>query len=195
MRLVRRVYQDQSGITGLETAIILIAFVMVASVFAYVVLSAGLFSSQKAKEAVYAGLEETRSTLELKGGVILKMESDNVTEIYFTIGSVRGGAPVDLTDTNGKNVVIISYTDTYRYLPSLPWTLTRLNSSNSDNLTDPNELFMITVDMRPVSDNVTPEKRLGANKTFMLEIKPPTGAVLPIERTVPARVNQLINLY
>ncbi|MFH0913932.1 MAG: flagellin, partial [Chloroflexota bacterium] len=65
----------------------------------------------------------------------------------------------------------------------------------SDNLTDPNELFLITVDLRPVSDNVTPEQRLGANRTFMLEVKPPTGAILPIERTVPARTNQIINLY
>ena len=32
--------RDQTGVTGLETAIILIAFVIVASVFAYVVLSA-----------------------------------------------------------------------------------------------------------------------------------------------------------
>jgi len=71
MRLVRRAKDDQSGITGLETAIILIAFVMVASVLAYVVLTAGLFSSQKAKEAVHAGLEEVESTMELKGSVFL----------------------------------------------------------------------------------------------------------------------------
>ena len=39
--------RGEKGITGLETAIILIAFVVVASVFAYTVLSAGLFASQK----------------------------------------------------------------------------------------------------------------------------------------------------
>jgi archaeal flagellin FlaB len=38
------------GITGLETAIIMIAFVLVASVFSYVVISAGLFASQKSRE-------------------------------------------------------------------------------------------------------------------------------------------------
>ena len=46
----------EHGITGLETAIILIAFVVVAAVFAFVVLSTGLFSSERGKEAVYAGL-------------------------------------------------------------------------------------------------------------------------------------------
>ena len=61
-KLFRKLRERQEGITGLETAIILIAFVIVASVFAYVVLSAGLFSSQKAKEAVNAGLDSTMST-------------------------------------------------------------------------------------------------------------------------------------
>ena len=31
--------------------------------------------------------------------------------------------------------------------------------------------------------------------SFSLEIKPPDGPVLPIERTVPGRVNQYVNLY
>ena len=61
--------RDERGITGLETAIILIAFVVVASVFAYTVLSAGIFSSQKGQEAVYSGLAQTRATMEIKGSV------------------------------------------------------------------------------------------------------------------------------
>ena len=69
-KLMRKIHKGQRGITGLETAIILIAFVVVASVFAYTVLSAGIFSSQKGQEAIYTGLEQTRSTLELKGSVL-----------------------------------------------------------------------------------------------------------------------------
>ena len=42
-RYLSNIYKEQKGITGLETAIILIAFVVVAAVFAYTVLSAGLF--------------------------------------------------------------------------------------------------------------------------------------------------------
>ena len=53
---------DQRGITGLETAIVLIAFVVVAAVFAFAVLSTGLLSSEKSKETVLGGLEETSST-------------------------------------------------------------------------------------------------------------------------------------
>ena len=63
--LYKSLRRDERGITGLETAIILIAFVVVASVFAYTVLSAGIFSSQKGQEAVYAGLSEARATMEI----------------------------------------------------------------------------------------------------------------------------------
>lgn len=69
-RFLKRIWRGEKGITGLETAIILIAFVVVASVFAYTALSAGLFSTQKSQEAVYSGLEEAQSTLEVKGSVI-----------------------------------------------------------------------------------------------------------------------------
>ena len=69
-RYFKNIYKAQKGITGLETAIILIAFVVVAAVFAYTVLSAGLFSTQKSQEAVYNGLKETQGTLELMGSVV-----------------------------------------------------------------------------------------------------------------------------
>ena len=58
---------DQRGITGLETAIVLIAFVVVASVFAFAFLSTGPLSSEKSKETVLGGLEETSSTLSHSG--------------------------------------------------------------------------------------------------------------------------------
>ena len=46
---------DQRGITGLETAIVLIAFVVVSSVFAFAALSTGLFSSDKPKRPIPPG--------------------------------------------------------------------------------------------------------------------------------------------
>ena len=133
-KLAGRLRHDQAGITGLETAIILIAFVIVASVFAYVVLSAGLFSTQKAKEAVYAGLEETRSTIEIKGDVIAKMENSVVTEIYFYVGTPPAGSPIDFTGTsNSTNKVVISYMDADNIISSVNWTIEKLATINTDN--------------------------------------------------------------
>jgi hypothetical protein len=60
---------DQRGITGLETAIILISFIVVASVFAFTVLSAGLFAAEKGKESTYAGVKQAQTALIQNGRV------------------------------------------------------------------------------------------------------------------------------
>ncbi len=57
-KMSNRRYPGERGITGLETAIILIAFVVVASVFAFTVLSTGAFSSERGKETMFAGPED-----------------------------------------------------------------------------------------------------------------------------------------
>ena len=197
-KLLRKLRNSQQGITGIETAIILIAFVIVASVFAYVVLSAGLFSTQKAKEAIHAGLDEAKSTIEVKGNIYGRMESSVLQEVYFTIATTTGGDMIDFTDTssaNSSNLVVISYSDAYQIFPSVNWTMRKLNTTASDNLLDRNELFMITVDLTCVSENATEEQKPGPYHKFQLEVKPPVGAVLTLERTLPARVDQIVNLY
>jgi flagellin FlaB len=200
-RFVKERSGNQRGITGIETAIILIAFVIVASVFAYVVLSAGLFSTQKAKEAIHAGLEEAKSTIEVKGNIYGRMENSVLQEVYFTVATTTGGDTIDFTppsansSANYTNLVVISYTDAYQIFPTVNWTLTKLNTNGEDNLLDKNELFMITVDLRCVSQNATPEEIPGPYHSFELEVKPPVGAVLVLERTIPARVDQIVNLY
>jgi flagellin FlaB len=196
-RLIGKIFRSQKGITGIETAIILIAFVIVASVFAYVVLSAGLFSTQKAKEAVYSGLEEAKSTIELKGDVMGRMNNGILTTLYFTVGTTTAGDSIDFTPPASGNtsLVVISYNDAYQIFPTMNWTMTKLNTTDADNLLDKTELFMITVDLTCVSANATAEEMPTAYHTFRLEIKPPVGAILPIERTIPARVSQIVDLY
>jgi flagellin-like protein len=54
---------SQKGITGLETAIVLIAFVVVASVFAFTILSAGVFSSEANKQTIHAGLRPVHDSV------------------------------------------------------------------------------------------------------------------------------------
>jgi len=186
-----RIRNREEGITGLETAIILIAFVIVASVFAYVVLSAGLFSSQKAKEAVTAGIQTTMATIEVRGNVIAKMESSLVREIYFCVGIPAAGHSVDFNPPS-ENIspLVISYMDADNILPTVNWTLNKLTVINSDNLLDHNELFRITVQI-PTTGNIS----IGPYDSFSIEMKPPDGPVLTFERTIPGRVTQFVNLY
>src|SRR5664279_127107 len=90
--------KNQSGQAALEAAIILIAFVVVASVFAFAILSAGQSSTQKGEQAIYSGLANVQSSMEVKGAVIAKGNSGStaVQYVVFTVAPVSGGNPVKL---------------------------------------------------------------------------------------------------
>jgi flagellin FlaB len=91
----------QKGITGLETAIVLIAFVVVASVFAFTILSAGVFSSEANKQTIHAGLKETRTGLRQHGSAFafagFAGSTQAVFKIVFIVSNSLAGEPVDLT--------------------------------------------------------------------------------------------------
>jgi archaeal flagellin FlaB len=196
MRVYIRKASGEKGITGIETAIILIAFVIVASVFAYVVLTAGLFSTQKANEAIHSGLDEAQNTIEVKGNVYGEMVGGYLDKVFLTVAITTGGDQIDFTDTtNGTNLVNISYADDFQIYNSVNWTMSMINAGNGDNLLDKNELFLLTIDIGCVTDRATSEAaKPGPYHKFNIEIKPPTGAVLVLERTTPARANSIVTL-
>ena len=187
-----RFSRDERGITALETAIILIAFVVVASVFAFTILSAGTFTTERGKEAVYEGLAEVRGALELRGSIIARgvtTPTAIVTEVIFTLANVAGGAPVDMTDTSGAQVVIIEYRDANQRKQIDNWTVEFLGWDDSDDLLEERELVEVTV---PITGNVT--TGLGINTSFVIEVKPPKGSVLNMQRTVPSVLDPVMDL-
>ncbi|MDD5127429.1 MAG: hypothetical protein PHR43_04980 [Dehalococcoidales bacterium] len=216
MNRLFRMHRGQKGITGLETAIILIAFVVVAAVFAYTALSAGLFSTQKSSEAVYAGLKEAQSTLELRGSVIATANTTGadgtIKQITFTVANVLHGEAIDFTipsvpasatglaNATSNNVVVISYIDQYQRVDDLYWTVTKLGKDDGDDLLEDQEKFQITVGADTAGagagnliDALT-NTDLGPNTKFSIEVRPPVGAVLVIERTTPPRIDTIMNL-
>ena len=190
-RLAKTMRRDERGITGLETAIILIAFVVVASVFAYTVLSAGIFSSQKGQEAVYTGLQHARSTLELKGDVVAHSDGNtSVDQLVICVASALNGEKIDLTDpTGGQNVVVVSYSSAGNRTDDLSWTAAQLGKGNDDDMLDPGETFEMTIDLTEAGETI------GTYHTFNVEIKPPVGAVLVVERTTPAALDEYMILH
>jgi len=208
-RYMSQMHREQKGITGLETAIILIAFVVVASVFAYTVLSAGLFAAERGKEAVHAGLEGARSTVELRGGVIAlagNVTAASVNRLTFTMSSTLGGEPVNFTPPtnvtggmagdNNPNVVVISYIDQNQHRIDMAWTKTAIGEDDGDNLLEKGEKFQITIGgaLEAAGLVTALEPDLRKDQTFTIEVKPPVGAVLNIERTIPAIVDRVMNL-
>ncbi len=230
--------KHEKGITGLETAMILIAFVVVASVFAFTVLSTGIFASERSKETVYAGLEEAKSSIEPRGSVIAYKGNDTANQtiykISFVVGNAIAGEPVDLTppyDTDDSNTdpdivanaeykTVISYIDQNQYLSDVPWTVSWVGNSNSDNLLEEGEkaeimVWLLTRDYStqltdptatggvkyyPYADTngargmLSTDTAITTNDQFTIEMKPESGAVLTIQRWAPSRLDTIMDL-
>ena len=166
-------HRGEKGITGLETAIILIAFVTVAAVLAYSVLSAGIFSSERGKEAVYQGLSTAQATMKVTSSVYANGSTyaDNVS---FQLSSVLQNQNVDL----GKCVVNYQDKDT---------VVMNISPASFTGVLKPNEVKNIFINLD--------DYNLGVYDTFTIEIIPPTGATIQIRRTLPGAINTVMNLY
>jgi flagellin FlaB len=192
MRKLFRLFNREDGITGLETAIILIAFVIVASVFAFVVLSTGLFSAERGKETVFAGLEKARGNLEVRGALTVADVDANGTidsadDIVFNVALAAGGFPISLDPTAYTNTVVINWIDAQDRVAdtsySVDWIL-----SDSDTLLEVGELAQITVHP-PAGSTLDP------NEIFTLEVVPPSGGTNLINRTMPPSIDDVMDLH
>ena len=201
--LIKRFHMVERGITGLETAIILIAFVVVASVFAYTVLSAGIFSAEKGKEAVHAGLATAQSSMTINGPVLARdTDADNeVEEIVFVVSNAIDGEAINLITTNDadgdgilsdeatrNHVLVVTYTDNTQRLTDITWTKTSIGKSDGDDMLEGGEKFEITIDLTGLST------ALVKNSSFTLELKPEKGSVMVIERTTPPVIDAVMDL-
>ena len=121
--MILRGTRRQNGITGLETAIVLIAFVVVASVFAFTILSAGAFSG-------YVGNTQAVHKLVFIVSNSLAGESGDLTAHYTT-----DDPSTDPDIVVGANTMTtISYADENQRMSDVPWTVSFIGNNNSDSL-------------------------------------------------------------
>lgn len=188
--------RNEKGQAALETAILLIAFVVVASVFAFTILSAGSNSTEKGQQAIYAGLEGVQSSMALKGAVIAEGDAaatpTQVDKVVFTVSLSASGQTVDLTEADGtsKNVVSATYRDASQQKTDLRWSVKFIGKNDGDKVLEADELAEITVDLSGTA-LTTPLK---TSTPFTIEFKPPSGAVLNISRNTPGSIEKIMEL-
>lgn len=186
--------RDERGITGLETAIILIAFVVVATIFAFVVLTTGVFSSERGKETVFAGLDKARGSMEVRGGVVVTATGTTlaVDDIQFAVATAAGGAAVPLDPSATNNRTVIAYRDDSTVDNDVDYAQADV-VGDGDTLLEPGELKVITIDVD--GGDISPAPTLAANDRFTVEVQTPVGAVLDITRQLPAELAAVMQLH
>ena len=200
-----RIRHDQSGITGLETAIVLIAFIVVAAVFAFAVLTTGLFTTERAKDTTMSAVGEAQSTLSPKGAVVAEAAGATVDVIKFKLANSSGAEAVDLAGVG----TLVTYSDATQSVNAsffaaadagqdctavLPpgakvcWGHTWI-IGDGDTL-DGGEIVEFIIQM----DDVEAANLLGPNTQFKIEVIPAKGAVIPISRKTPLEIQDVMNL-
>ena len=186
----------EDAFTGLEAALVLIAFIVVASVFAYVVLGAGFFTTQKSQEVVQTGVATASSTLQLAGEVYGIGEAETNIEMFnFSLCLAPGGSAIDfdkvaITYSNETNLETLIPIDGRQGIsvPAGYWAITSVSgeSGSSNNLLEKGEQF--TVCAHPVTG--TPK-----NSEIVVEVKPGIGSPVSIHRTAPEAIKVVNKLY
>jgi archaeal flagellin FlaB len=217
--MFRNTRTKEKGITGLETSIILIAFVVVASVFAYAVLSVGMYSTQESKQAIMNGLQQAAGTLEVRSEVVAYKGDANigntVGKMDFAVAIIQGDLSIDLTppyvfsggnltSTGFQNPTVFSFSTSNSQLADCAWTMTWIGGHTGDYLLEPGEHALITVWFHDyqegawapgASPHFLAGSNLDVNQSFDLEIKPPTGATVTIDRTIPGWIDNVMCLH
>jgi len=184
---------NDEGFTGLEAAIVLIAFVVVAAVFSYVVLGAGFFTTQKAQETVYKGVEQSTTNIQMIGNVYgissnSKSAAPTIEQFRFTIGLAPGAPSVNLEKMN----IIVSTPD---YGPStLVWgdVLENKNFTALLNGAGTIQSTMKQGEQMEIRFNITGVKK---DVKVNIEMRPGVGAALPFTKTTPPSIEAINVLY
>jgi len=213
MNTLMRCIRKKRGIVGIEAAIVLIAFVVIAAALAYVVINMGFYASQTAKSTINNGINEATSALELDG--YITGWTNNVSTVTFLAIPVKlavGQQQVDM----GNNTVVVAvqggnfslaniYTGANGTANDDVYSLMSL-TSNSFNGTTPNAYCYIYngISNTVLSQNakayiivwLTNPYGLVPYAKFTVDVRTSVGASLTVQREIPGGLptDTLVNL-
>ncbi len=193
------------GIVGIEAAIVLIAFVLVASALAFVAINMGMFSAQKSKEVMAKAYDTATRALEVAGDPLAHVQNPGdknayVDGVVIPIKLVAGAAPVDLN----KTVVTLILTNSTKSLmvsnalvniSGYSYTVTNVTDVIVNQLSKVgNATWVYAINNTAGSKTLLEpgEVALLVIKTHLdsygwiqVEIKPPVGAPLVVRYSIP----------
>lgn len=207
-----KTFGRSNTITPLESAAILIALLIVASVFAFTIVSAGMLSSADGFQIPYTGTQTARS-LKLHDNVLATSshpERDRVDALVFSLGLEPGCDSIDMTDTGdltdgsqGDATVMISYRDRDNEISGLEWSVEWIKNGRNphdttvNSLLEEGELAEITVWLAStdlVSIPAPLQANLAASTQFAIDVTLPTGSAISVVRQTPASLTAVMDL-
>jgi len=174
--------RDDRAFTGLEAAIVFIALIVVASVFAYVVVGAGIATSQKNQEVMHAALEESGSALRPGQVVIAKLDNNEglLYSVEFDLETATNLAAVDM----GGVIYTVATQETLVTFPpgDSHITLTWRCREDTNDLLEAGEVVTVKL--------MVNKMRIERGETFTVGMTTAEGATATLTRTIPAGIGK-----
>jgi len=181
---------QEEAFTGLEASIVLIAFVVVAAVFSYVVLGAGFTSSAQGLETIYESVGMASTVIIISGDVYGidngVLTGGYVNNIIIPVSLNPSGKPVDFSTVNIRclspkhNQELVKCDPLINSDPPYDfWSISEIANGNDDTVLEDGELFML---------NLYPMYSIPSNQKFTVEIKVPGYSPTRIVKTVPPEI-------
>ena len=174
--------RDDRAFTGLEAAIVFIALIVVASVFAYVVVGAGIATSQKNQEVMHAALEESGSALRPGQVVIAKLDNNEglLYSVEFDLETATNLAAVDM----GGVIYTVATQETLVTFPpgDSRITLTWRCREDTNDLLEAGEVVTVKL--------MVNKMRIERGETFTVGMTTAEGATASLTRTIPAGIGK-----
>jgi len=185
--------KDEKAFTGLEAAIVLTAFIVVAAVFSYMVLGAGFFSTEKAKEVVHTGVEQATSAMQFSGDIIAKEgTTGTIGYIIATTTLTAGETSIDIGTGSDDSNLTISYADSSIYTPDADWSRNFIESRDGNDMLDYGEKVELNITVPGGSLLAT--NTTATDAEISINIKPVAGAILPINKRTPSAIDAVMVL-
>lgn len=178
MRL--RAALQERGMSGVETAIVFIAFVTVSAVFAFAAMRTSIFTSEHGSSAITDGFGATRGGVQISNGIRATTSGGRIVALQLDVALGPGGEPIVVDPAASERRTVISYSDAGAQVRDLDYTAVPV-FGDSDLLLEDGELIQLTIDLTQ-----DPAIDLGPNERFSLELLPDTGARMVVQRTAPA---------
>ena len=188
--------------TGLETAIILVAFVITAAAFAFVILNMGFLTAEKAQSVIASGMAEATSALLVDSGVVATFANTTaggnqsiivMTKLTFYVKLSQGHSPIDISDS--RLVATFTNEKCHGELYNQNGTIMTMTgvTGDGDSLLEIGEKFKVEIDfteipLTGVDPNPPDRDTLYTHpyESFRVELRPSEGSVLTIARDIPA---------
>jgi flagellin FlaB len=178
---------NQDAFTGLEAAIVLIAFIIVAAVFGFVILGAGFFTTSKAQETVHSGVSQATAAVQQSGATSIQADATGfgVKQITFNLQLAASGTGAEMSafgytvSTPKKSITYSANDVTYSWLKEV----TPSNHGAHAGVLAPKEMVMVTINSEWSTADMT------LNDKITIEAKPAVGASVYIAGTVPGAMS------